>query len=93
MCFSGASTSSTTPIFALHSLSFQGFLVTAANLLGLAIGGVRHILLLLAPVHLFVHMRGVYRTSIIGTLIRMTLLAVGSIIGFAVLMTACSLSG
>jgi hypothetical protein len=37
--------------------------------------------MLAAPVHLFFHMRGVYRTSVVGTIVRMGLLFVGSIIG------------
>ncbi len=71
-------------IFALHSLSFQGLLLTASNVSSAVIPGAS-IILLLSPVHLFVHMRGVYRTSILGTLLRMVLLAVGSLIAFVFL--------
>lgn len=80
-------------IFALHSLSFQGLLITASSLAGLAWRPLGEILLLAAPVHLFIHMRGVYRTGIAGTLLRMTLLAVGSMIGFIVLVILLLLVG
>ena len=73
-------------IFALHSLSFQGLLISASSLAGMAWEPASGILLLAAPVHLFVHMRGVYRTGIGGTLLRMALLAIGSMIGFIVLL-------
>ncbi len=42
--------------------------------------------LLLAPAHLFVHMREAYRISVIGTLIRMFLLFTLSATAFALLM-------
>ena len=80
-------------IFALHSLSFQGLLLTTTNLLGLGLGGSSGLLLFLAPAHLFVHMRGFYRTSILGTLLRMVLLAIGSLAGFVVLFLGLLLVG
>ena len=40
----------------------------------------------LAPIHLFMHMRGTYRISVIGTLVRMTLLFLGSAIAFGLLV-------
>jgi len=46
-----------------------------------------------APVHLFVHMRGVYKTSIIGTLLRMLLLAVGSLFGAILIVLGLVLMG
>jgi hypothetical protein len=73
-------------IFSLHSLSAMGLLFVAAMLLGQVTGGAADLLVLAAPVHLFVHMRGVYRTSIMGTLIRMFLLFVVSLAAFALLM-------
>lgn len=73
-------------IFSMHSLSFLGLLLVVYLLLKNAIGGAANWVLLAAPVHLFVHMRGVYGTSIPGTLIRMALLFIGSLIGFAALM-------
>ncbi len=73
-------------IFSLHSLSAVGLLVILAMVLSLGIGDSAFLILLLAPAHLFVHMRGVYRTSVIGTLIRMTLLFVGSAFAASLLM-------
>jgi hypothetical protein len=67
-------------IFSLHSLSAMGLLLTAGMLLNGLIGGWVWLLALAAPVHLFAHMRGVYRTSVAGTLLRMFLLFVGSVI-------------
>lgn len=73
-------------IFSMHSLAFQAALLSAALVLG---GWFRAawLLLLLAPVHLFLHMRGAYRTTIIGTLARMIFLFIGSLIGFTLLFT------
>jgi hypothetical protein len=75
-------------IFSLHSLSAMGVAIIGAMLLGLVIGGASWLLLLPAPVHLFVHMRGVYRTSVLGALIRMALLFVGSLIAATILFVA-----
>ena len=49
--------------------------------------------LLLAPVHLFFHMRGAYRISTIGTLIRMFLLFALSSVAFALLMAGLVFAG
>jgi hypothetical protein len=69
-------------IFSMHSLSFLCLLLTAMfawnHYLPIKVGGWP---LLAAPVHLFAHMRGVYQTSIFGTLFRMFLLFIGSVIG------------
>ncbi|MET0271802.1 MAG: DUF3667 domain-containing protein [Phenylobacterium sp.] len=73
-------------VFSMHSLAFQGLLLSVVFLVGVW-DGVAALLLLLAPVHLFVHMRGTYRTSVLGTLIRMFLLFNGSVAAFAILMT------
>jgi hypothetical protein len=72
-------------IFSMHSLSFQGLLLTVVFLGGLAFRSADG-LLLLAPVHLFVHMRGTYRIGTIGTLIRMFLLFTLSLTAFAIMM-------
>jgi hypothetical protein len=72
-------------IFSMHSLSFQGLLASLI-MLGGAVTSWTGFLALLAPVHLFIHMRGTYGTSAIGTLIRMALLFCGSLIGFGLLM-------
>jgi len=69
-------------IFSMHSLSFLCLLLTGMILwnhyLPLKLGGLP---LLAAPVHLFFHMRGVYGSSIFGTLLRMFLLFIGSAVG------------
>jgi hypothetical protein len=80
-------------IFALHSLSFQGLLFCVAALAGKLWDPLSSLLWLAAPVHLFVHMRGAYRTSVAGTLLRMTLLAIGSLIGFVILALLLVLVG
>jgi hypothetical protein len=72
-------------IFSLHSLSAMGVVIIAAMLLSTVLDDSAFALLLPAPVHLFAHMRGVYRTSVLGTLIRMSLLFVGSTIAAAIL--------
>jgi len=72
-------------IFSMHSLSFQGLLLTAIFLGDLAVPWALWFLLL-APVHLFVHMRGAYRISSIGALIRMFLLFTLSGTAFVFLM-------
>ncbi len=43
-------------------------------------------MLIPAPIHLFAHMRGVYRTSIVGTLARMFLLFLGSAVAAGILI-------
>jgi hypothetical protein len=68
-------------IFSLHSLSAVGLMLSVSSGLSRLTGGLSQLVLLGAPVHLFVHMRGVYGTSIVGTLARMTLLFIGSAIG------------
>ena len=73
-------------IFALHSLSATGLVLTVVFLLSKVSMGFSNLMLWTLPVHLFVHMRGVYRTSVPGTLIRMALLFTGSMVGFAFIM-------
>lgn len=72
-------------IFSMHSLSAQGFLLTTCFLGGIGSGWTWQ-LLWLSPVHLFLHMRGTYGTSVFGTLIRMFLLFIASSIAVAVLL-------
>jgi hypothetical protein len=79
-------------IFAMHSLSFQGLLLTAVFLVGLGADWASW-LLMLAPMHLFVHMRGAYRISNFGTLIRMSLLFIFSAAAFALLMAGLVVVG
>jgi hypothetical protein len=73
-------------IFSLHSLSAMGVAIIAAMLLSTVLDDSAFALLLPAPAHLFMHMRGVYRTSVLGTLIRMGLLFAGSVIAAAILV-------
>jgi len=79
-------------IFSMHSLSFQGLLLSAVFGLGLVTTWGPW-LLWLAPVHLFVHMRGTYRISWYGTLIRMFLLFIGSAWAFGFLILGLLLVG
>jgi len=74
-------------IFSLHSLSALGLLLTLVFVLDRIIGDTAGWLLLAAPIHLFRHMRGVYGTGAAGTLIRMGLLFIGSVIGFGLIVT------
>jgi hypothetical protein len=79
-------------IFSMHSLSFQGLLLSVVFALGLVVNGGAW-LLLLSPVHLFVHMRGTYRISWYGALIRMFLLFIGSTWAFGFLILGLLLVG
>lgn len=72
-------------IFSMHSLAFQGLLISLTFVIGLWSSGAGA-LLWLSPIHLFVHMRGTYRISVLGTLIRMFLLFIGSSVAFAFLI-------
>ena len=83
-------------IFSLHSLSATGLMFAVASLFSGVTSDASYVILWAAPVHLFFHMRGVYGTSVPGTLARMTLLFIGSSIGLAIIMTglvAVGLSG
>jgi hypothetical protein len=73
-------------IFSLHSLSAVGLVIVLGQIMSKVIGDVAFLPLLGAPVHLFAHMRGVYRTSVFGTLLRMILLFVGTCVAALVLM-------
>ncbi|MBC6981997.1 DUF3667 domain-containing protein [Caulobacter sp. 17J80-11] len=70
-------------VFSMHSLSFQLLLLTTILLLSIPLGPVAWWLVLLAPVHLFLHMRGVYSTGVFGTIGRMAGLAVLTVFGFS----------
>ncbi len=75
-------------IFSMHSLSFMGMLfsvLTTLSLLG-PLGPLGRVILLAAPAHLFFHLRGVYSTSVLGALIRMALLFLGSAVAVAMLL-------
>ena len=79
-------------IFSMHSLSFQGLLLSGVFLAGIWLDGVEWALWL-SPVHLFVHMRGTYRSSIFGTLLRMFVLFIGSSVAFGLLVAALFIIG
>jgi len=81
-------------IFSLHSLSAVGLMFAANELLSHLTAGVTTLALMIgAPVHLFIHMRGVYSTSVAGTLLRMVLLFIGSAIGAGLIMLGLILVG
>lgn len=73
-------------IFSLHSLSAVGLMFAVAIGLSRITAGAAALVLLAAPVHLFVHMRGVYRTGVFSTLARMAVLFVGSSIGVGLIL-------
>ncbi len=73
-------------IFSLHSLSAVGLVIIVCLGLQPFIGEFAFIPLIGLPIHLFVHMRGVYRTSIAGTLLRMFLLFTGTLVATILLM-------
>ena len=68
-------------IFSMHSLSFQGLLLSTTMLASLFSGWCQ-LLLLAAPVHLFAHLKGIYGLGKFGTLWRVAVLFVGSVIVF-----------
>ncbi|MGZ8362959.1 MAG: DUF3667 domain-containing protein [Caulobacteraceae bacterium] len=72
-------------VFSMHSLSFQLLLLTAIFLLSIVVGNGAWWLSLLAPVHLFFHMRGTYGSSWWGTLLRMLILFAGTVVAFSAL--------
>ena len=74
-------------IFSMHSLSFQGLLLSLALLTN------QGWMLLAAPMHLFVHLRGVYGTGLPGTLVRMAVLSVLSVLAFTLLVLALIVAG
>jgi hypothetical protein len=65
-------------IFSLHSLSFMGLVICVALLIPSDLAA---ILLLAAPVHLFMHLRGVYETGVVMTLLRMGWLFFATLMG------------
>ncbi|HXQ17717.1 MAG TPA: DUF3667 domain-containing protein [Caulobacteraceae bacterium] len=79
-------------IFSMHSLSFQGLLLSITMLAG-RLNGAFELLLLIAPVHLFAHLKGVYRLGMFGTLSRMLVLFIGSAFGFMVALAGLVVIG
>ncbi len=72
-------------VFSMHSLSFQMLLLTTIFLLSLVVGGWAWWLILLSPVHLYLHMKGAYQRSIFGTLVRMFVLFNLTAVAFSLL--------
>lgn len=79
-------------IFSMHSLSFQGLLV-AMVMAGSQLTGWFGWLLMIAPAHLFAHLKGTYGLGVFGTLARMAVLFVGSTIGFGLALVGLVLIG
>jgi hypothetical protein len=73
-------------IFSMHSLSFQGLLVSLVMLIGGLTGDFSGLLLLASPIHLYVHMRDTYGTGRAGTIVRMSVLFVASTVAFGLLL-------
>ena len=72
--------------FSLHSFSALGLMIILA-MATIAIGDDWGSLMLVpAPIHLFGHMRGVYRTSVMETLARMVVLFLGSAFAAGILI-------
>jgi hypothetical protein len=81
-------------VFSMHSLSFLGLIIILTMLMAeLWQGAPQGLLLLLIPIHQFFHLRGVYRTSIIGTLIRLGILATAASVAFAFIMVGLAFVG
>jgi hypothetical protein len=79
-------------IFAMHSLSFLGLVALVTILLSQwTMAGLW--LLCLVPVHQFFHLRGVYRTGIFGTLVRLSVLATATTIAFSFVLVGLVLAG
>ncbi len=75
-------------VFSMHSITASAIVVLAVMLGDRAGIGAANLLLLLPPLHLFKHMRGVYGTGTVGTLWRMALLGLGSFVIFALLVVS-----
>ena len=82
-------------IFSMHSLSFMGLLASFGSLVGRVPGldAIVGLLFLAAPVHLFMHMRGVYRSGVIFTLLRMLFLFFATLVGFMGLIIVAVAAG
>lgn len=79
-------------IFSMHSLSFQGFLLTT-TIVASMISDWFQLLILAAPVHLFFHLKGAYGLGVVGTLVRMLALLVGSLFAFVLALAGLVLIG
>ncbi len=72
-------------IVALHSLTVTLLLLTVSVLANRLNGAAGLPFLLAIPLHLFLHLRGVYGTGRLATLLAMALLAAGTLIGITLL--------
>ena len=79
-------------IFSMHSLSFQGLLLSTI-FVGEQASVWFGVLAIASPVHLFVHLKGTYGIGVFGTLIRMLLLFLGSLMGSVAIMSALFVIG
>jgi hypothetical protein len=79
-------------IFSMHSLSFQGLVISAVMLGGL-VTDQSGWLLLVSPAHLYLHMKGTYSLGVFGTLTRMLVLFVGSFFTFLLAVVGLVLIG
>ena len=79
-------------IFSMHSLSFQGLLLSL-TMLGALLSDWFLLLLVAAPVHLFVHLKGTYRVGVFGTVSRMLALATGSVIALMLALSGLVIIG
>ena len=77
----------------IHSLSFASLVLIAMFLLGAVSFRLNGLLLLLLPLHLFAHMRGVYRSGIAGTLFRMAMLAIFTLVAMLGLLAGLAAIG
>ena len=75
-------------VFSMHSITASAVVVLAVMLGDWVDFRAANLLLLLPPVHLFTHMRGVYGTGTLGTLCRMALLGLGSVVIFGLLVVS-----
>ena len=79
-------------IFALHALTV-GLLLLTVSVLVNRLNGAGSLLLLAIPVHLFLHLRGVYGTGRLTTLLCMALLAAGTLVGVTLLAISLAAVG
>ena len=80
-------------IVSIHSLCFTSLVLMALFLLGTVADGAAGLVLLLLPVHLFAHLRGVYRTGVGGTLLRMAVLGLATLVAVVTLLLVLAAVG
>ncbi|WP_323992674.1 DUF3667 domain-containing protein [Nguyenibacter sp. L1] len=80
-------------IFSVHSLSFAFAVFTVSSIAVRIVGHAGNLLLLVPPVHLYRHLRGFYGVGVPGTITRMTILFVASLVFSLILLSALGLLG